>query len=129
MQKQPRKGWVLRGVKHPESIADHMYRMAVLALTMAGSHDIDQPRLVKMAIVHDIAEAIVGDITPVCGISEDEKHRQELSAIMKIQEILGPNTGVAAEVVELWHAPSHQRQWHHVHCTQHQPFLVFQEGV
>lgn len=104
VQTQPRKGWVLRDVQNPESIADHMYRMAILALTMAGSQDIDQPRLVKMAIVHDIAEAIVGDITPVCGISGEDKHKQELSGISEIQEMLGRDTDVAAEVEELWHA-------------------------
>lgn len=31
----------------------------------------------KMAIVHDLAECIVGDITPFCGISKQEKHRRE----------------------------------------------------
>lgn len=103
LQKQPRKGWVLRNVENPESIADHMYRMSVLALTMAGSSDVDQARLVKMAIVHDIAEAIVGDITPVCGITEEEKHRQESTAILEIQKMLGQGTAVANEVVALWH--------------------------
>eukprot|EP00892_Ulva_mutabilis_P010195 jgi/Ulvmu1/7548/UM037_0092.1 len=102
LKTQPRKGWVLRNVQKPESIADHMYRMSVLALTMAGSEDVDQARLVKMAIVHDIAEAIVGDITPVCGVSENEKHQRELNAILHIQQILGAETAVAEEVVALW---------------------------
>lgn len=31
-----RRGWVIRGVPHPESVADHMYRMAVMCLVMAG---------------------------------------------------------------------------------------------
>jgi 5'-deoxynucleotidase YfbR-like HD superfamily hydrolase len=32
-----RTGWVLRGVKDAESIADHMYRMSMLAF-LAPSH-------------------------------------------------------------------------------------------
>lgn len=114
-------------MKHPESIADHMYRMAVLALTMAGSSNVDQARLVKMAIVHDIAEAIVGDITPVCGISEEDKHNQELSAINDITTMLGANTDVSAEVAQLWHVlcywcslcvrMRHRRAKFHVNCV------------
>lgn len=34
-------------------------------------------RVIKMAIVHDMAEAIVGDITPHCGVSDLDKHTQE----------------------------------------------------
>ena len=34
-------------------------------------------RCIKMALVHDLAESIVGDITPSCGVSKDEKHRRE----------------------------------------------------
>lgn len=30
-QSTPRTGWVRRGIKKPESIADHMYRMATMA--------------------------------------------------------------------------------------------------
>lgn len=30
-----------------------------------------------MALVHDLAEADVGDITPVCGVSHEEKTRRE----------------------------------------------------
>lgn len=31
----------------------------------------------KMALVHDLAECIVGDITPHCGVSKEEKHQKE----------------------------------------------------
>lgn len=31
-QRVPRTGWVYRNVKKPESVSDHMYRMAVMAL-------------------------------------------------------------------------------------------------
>ena len=34
-------------------------------------------RCVKVALVHDMCEAIVGDITPHCGVSVEEKHRRE----------------------------------------------------
>ncbi len=31
----------------------------------------------KLALVHDMAECIVGDITPFCGVSKEEKHEKE----------------------------------------------------
>ena len=35
-------------------------------------------RCVKMALVHDMAECIVGDLTPHDNVSKEEKHRREL---------------------------------------------------
>jgi putative hydrolases of HD superfamily len=47
--------------------ADHMYRMGVMSL-LATDSGVDTSRCIRMALVHDIAEAIVGDITPHCGV-------------------------------------------------------------
>lgn len=33
-QRVPRTGWVYRNVKNPESVSDHMYRMAMMSLTI-----------------------------------------------------------------------------------------------
>ena len=35
------------------------------------------PHCTKMALVHDMAESLVGDITPVDGVSKTEKNRRE----------------------------------------------------
>ena len=34
-------------------------------------------RCVKMSLAHDIAESIVGDLTPSCNVSKEEKHQRE----------------------------------------------------
>ena len=34
-------------------------------------------RCIKFSIIHDLAEVIVGDITPRDGISEEKKHAME----------------------------------------------------
>ena len=48
-----------------------------------------------MCLVHDMAESIVGDITPHCGVSVQEKHRQEEEAmdqlIKLVPEFAGDN--------------------------------------
>lgn len=52
-----RMGWIRCGVDklQTESIADHMYRMALMGLT-ATSTNLDTNKLLRLAIVHDIAE-------------------------------------------------------------------------
>ncbi|XP_024529927.1 HD domain-containing protein 2 [Selaginella moellendorffii] len=96
-----RAGWLNRDVKNAESIADHMHRMAIMALIAADIPGIDKDRCVKMAVVHDIAEAIVGDITPADGIPKDEKSRRERAAIDEMCDIL-ENGRAASEIRELW---------------------------
>lgn len=52
-----------------------MYRMAVLAMLLGD--DCDRAKCIRMTLIHDLGEAIIGDITPHCGISATEKHRLE----------------------------------------------------
>ena len=70
-----RTGWVMRGVHAPESIADHMYRMSLMSMIASFSNGaLDTNRCIRLALIHDLAEARVGDITPHCGVSGEEKH-------------------------------------------------------
>uniref|UniRef100_J3LA60 5'-deoxynucleotidase n=1 Tax=Oryza brachyantha TaxID=4533 RepID=J3LA60_ORYBR len=96
-----RAGWVRRGVQGPESVADHMYRMGVMALVAADLPGVNRDRCVKMAIVHDIAEAIVGDITPSDGVPKEEKSRREKEALDHMCSLLGGGSR-AEEIRELW---------------------------
>lgn len=65
-------------IPEPETVASHMYRMAVLAMSLAEEvKNVDIVKCVKMALIHDIAEAIVGDITPRCGHSDESKFKLE----------------------------------------------------
>jgi putative hydrolase of HD superfamily len=60
----PRTGWLLRGVWPGESVADHSYGMAVTALVLADlvEEPVDRERLLVMALIHDLAETITGDV-------------------------------------------------------------------
>ncbi|XP_050225787.1 5'-deoxynucleotidase hdd1 [Mercurialis annua] len=96
-----RKGWINHGIKGPESIADHMYRMALMALIAGDIPGLNRERCMKIAIVHDIAEAIVGDITPSDGVPKHEKSRMEQAALTEMCEVLGGGMR-AEEIKELW---------------------------
>jgi len=63
LKKTVRTGWVRSGkVKDPESVADHVMRLTVLALVAGDELKVDTRKLVDMAIVHDLAESVVGDM-------------------------------------------------------------------
>lgn len=90
---EKRTGWVNEKVSLPESVADHMFRMSVMALTCvelgcsgSGSGRIDTFRAVQIALVHDLAEALVGDITPTqfSGVAKEKKHQLEMQAMNTI---------------------------------------------
>ena len=98
----PRTGWVNHGVDKPESIADHMYRMTLMAMISSFSNGaLDTNRCIKLALIHDLAEAKVGDITPHCGVSEEEKHKRELQTMEQMSQMLGSAMG-GEEMLSLW---------------------------
>ncbi|CAG8632852.1 7350_t:CDS:2 [Paraglomus occultum] len=101
LKKTKRTGWIDSKISLPESIADHMHRMAVIALLL-NDPSVDKDRCVKMAVVHDLAESIVGDITPRDGITKEEKSRREQEAMQKLcKDILG-ETPQSQEIYDLW---------------------------
>src|SRR5919197_634922 len=63
-----RKGWIDRGVSDAESVADHSYRVALLAWALARARGLDAERAMLIGLVHDLAEAEVGDETPYDGL-------------------------------------------------------------
>ncbi len=93
-----RAGWVRVGVPAPvntaESVADHSWSVALLAALLCPP-DVNREKLLLMAILHDLAEVRVGDITPHDGISPEEKHRREDEAMA---ELLADH----AELLGLW---------------------------
>lgn len=67
LKRTPRTGWLDRGIpaSETESVADHTLLTALIAWTLAmDDPSLDADRVLKLAVVHDIAEAIVGDIPP-----------------------------------------------------------------
>jgi putative hydrolase of HD superfamily len=43
----------------------------------------------KLALAHDLAECIVGDITPFCGVDMAEKRQREDAAMMELSQLAG----------------------------------------
>lgn len=94
-----RAGWARRGIKLPESVADHSFGTALLALILSDKLGFDSGKVVKMALIHDLAESKVGDITPHDGVSRKEKEILEGRAIMGLSRSLGAD---GKELLSLW---------------------------
>lgn len=80
-----RSGWIKAGVKEGETVAEHSYGASIIAMALSDMEDLDTERVVKMALLHDIAEGIVGDITPD-QMPRDEKKKHNQKAM---DDILG----------------------------------------
>jgi putative hydrolase of HD superfamily len=66
---------------------------------------LDIQRCIKMALIHDMAEALVGDITPVDGVAKGEKNRRESTTMdYFVNKLLGKvNGGVTGqEIRAIW---------------------------
>lgn len=80
----PRKGWQKRlGMKNPESVADHAFGVAVLSMILSDKRGLDSAKAIKMALLHDLAESVTGDITPG-EMSPAKKKKLEHLAMKKI---------------------------------------------
>jgi putative hydrolase of HD superfamily len=102
-----REGWRRFGLNHGESISDHMYRMALITLLCPASlsSKLDLARCTRMALVHDMAEALVGDITPMDNVVKSEKSRREAETMDYICDgLLGKVGGglQAEEIKAVW---------------------------
>mmetsp|Transcript_53947 Transcript_53947/g.127485 ORF Transcript_53947/g.127485 Transcript_53947/m.127485 type:complete len:207 (-) Transcript_53947:211-831(-) len=101
LKKTARTGWVRCGVAKHESVADHSWRMGVLPMLLSDVKGIDATRCMKIGLVHDLAEALVGDITPHCGVTKEEKSKLEADAMARIRSSVG-ESAVGEEIVSLW---------------------------
>lgn len=99
-----RQGWLKRGVPTNicESVAEHSFGTALLGLLLtagpsaradlaasahpaspskAAGQRLDPVKVVLLALIHEMGESYAGDITPVDGVSKEEKRRLERAAI------------------------------------------------
>lgn len=71
-----------------ESIAEHIYGTCILALSIDSEFEtqLDIGKVIKMLVLHELGEVVIGDITPFDNITREEKMEKEHVAI---KEVLG----------------------------------------
>ncbi|MEN0061535.1 MAG: HD domain-containing protein [Myxococcota bacterium] len=99
LKELPRAGWVRQGLHHPESVAGHSWGVAWLVLALLPD-ELDQTRALTYAVLHDLPEVRVGDLTPHDLIPREEKARREQAAMHG----LTAGTDRGTRLARLWEA-------------------------
>ena len=94
-----RQGWIDKlSIKYPESVADHTYSMAIIGMILSDSQKFNTEKILKMILLHDLAESITGDLTP------DQKSKQtiimENTTFKKILKHLPEN--LQRQYLQIW---------------------------
>jgi putative hydrolase of HD superfamily len=86
LKRVKRQGWLDAGIPRSEveSVADHSFRVALMAAFLVQSGSLDAPKTIRMALIHDLAESTVGDLTPRSGVSRRKKALMEEEAIRRL---------------------------------------------
>ena len=95
-----RQGWIDKlSIEHPESVADHSYSMAIMGMVISDLENYDSEKMLKMILLHDLAESKIGDYTPN-QISKENKIKIENNAY---DEIIGtlPNA-IKLQYGKIW---------------------------
>lgn len=99
-----RTGWIEKlQIENSESVASHTLLMIVIILFLASKYSFTSEKklkLIQMALIHDLAESIVGDITPET-MSIIKKQKAEDKAFKLILKKL-PQSKLRRELSNIW---------------------------
>jgi putative hydrolases of HD superfamily len=66
LKRLPRAGWLVAGINHPESVAEHSFRTAIIGYLLAHAEGADPGRTALLCLFHDTQETRIGDV-PLVG--------------------------------------------------------------
>ena len=94
-----RSGWTSAGQR--ESVAEHTWRLCLMAMLLYGdTAEVDFARLLKMCLIHDLGEAIRGDVPAPAQVGGTGKAAQERADLLELTGSLP--RGIQQEILELW---------------------------
>jgi putative hydrolases of HD superfamily len=95
-----RQGWVDKlSLKHPESVADHSYSMAIMGMAISDLENYNSEKISKMILLHDLAESKIGDYTPN-QISKENKVKIENNAYDEMISVLPES--IKLQYAQIW---------------------------
>ncbi|AIF84847.1 putative HD superfamily hydrolase [Candidatus Nitrososphaera evergladensis SR1] len=95
-----RAGWAAKvGIKDPESVADHSFAMCAVGMALSDILGFDTRKVLKMIVLHDLAESAVGDYMPG-EVSIIQKRQEEDGAMQKILACLPAK--VRSDYAKIW---------------------------
>jgi putative hydrolases of HD superfamily len=94
-----RSGWTSTG--EAESVAEHTWRLCLMAMVVYGqAPGVDLAKLLRMCIIHDLGEAIGGDVPAPAQVGGAPKSGQEREDLLTLVAPL-PDP-LRADIVALW---------------------------
>lgn len=96
LKRQRHNGFQMAGVKDPDSVAEHVMRAAQIGYILAVMEGVEPERVACMLLMHDNAEARIGDQNKVSA-HYFSKREAEAEAMADQLELLG------GEIQERWH--------------------------
>ena len=94
-----RSGWTSTGQR--ESVAEHTWRLCLMAMLLyGGTAEVDLARLLKMCVIHDLSEAIRGDVPAPAQVAGAGKAKQERADLLELTISLPE--GMRWEILSLW---------------------------
>lgn len=125
LKRKPRRGWQVHRIKNPETTAEHIFRMTIIAWILGSRKRLNMERVIKIALVHDLCEVYSPDLTPYDPLLPKNKkkiievlkkwpkftptlkiktykgkYKSESQALKKLISKLSPN--LKAEIKNLW---------------------------
>ncbi|MEM3386301.1 MAG: HD domain-containing protein [Nitrososphaerales archaeon] len=77
-----RTGWKTKvHVVDAESVADHSFRVSLASMLLSDLIGLDTLKVVRMALIHDLAESIIGDLTPEQANKEGKEALEDAVAL------------------------------------------------
>ena len=100
LKKISRQGWIDKlSIDRPESVADHSYSMAMICMVLSDLGNLNSEKIIKMTLLHDLAESEIGDYTPE-QLNKEKKNSLEDEAFYKIIKNL-PDV-IKLQYLEIW---------------------------
>ena len=100
LKKISRQGWMDKlSLDNPESVADHSYSMAIIGMVISDLQNYNSEKILKMILLHDLAESKIGDYTPK-QLSKEKKNKLENNAFHEIINNL-PDL-IKSQYLQIW---------------------------
>ena len=79
-----RKGWKIKSTaKDTESVADHSYAATTIAMIISDLEEMNTEKVMKMMLIHDLPEAIIGDLVPGENPNKDTEEDEAINDILR----------------------------------------------
>ena len=101
-----RQGWIQKGLKsnEVESVADHSFKLAIITLFLQDYWEklgLNSNKMLKMALIHDLGEAIIGDITPRDNVEDKiKKENEAVNQLIKLTDFFNDYSNIWEEFIK-----------------------------